>query len=510
MRPVRRIGACLLLAIVAPACVKQSLPEGSTHGPTTSEASRRVADVVVDPAARSSAFDRRLLGSNLPAWIGPDRLADPRFQEMTRRSGVSLLRMPGGSWSNSYDWLACEQKDPAGCHFPFGARPTDFADFMLATGVAGMWTVSINMSAGSAAAAVAFFNGAVDDERPIGVDRYGVDWKTVGSWAALRARGGNPEPVPITLWEVGNEVYGGRADAGREQCGEFGWEDVWTCDGTEYVLGDEAHDGFLAIRKAMVMVDPTIEVGAVGVGDPDGWSNWGNEVIDAAGSALDFYSLHEYGFDESPSPDDALRRPKELWPPVIDAVRAELDAHVAIAVTEHNMVGMESGDADHSMTTALNALYLADTIGQLATEGVEIANQWNLANGTTESGTDYGLISLENGEFFPAAEAMSMWSQVGEEILPASFEDNRLRVYPTRHVDGRLTVLILNLTGDELTRTIGVPGSVDLPGRLDSVFADGPLATQMTSKASDVSASQDLFTVALPPWSINSLQIAKQ
>ena len=147
----------------------------------------------------------------------------------------------------------------SGCFFAGAARPTDFIDFMQATGVDGSWTVSINRTAQHAAAAVAFFNGDVDDQTIIGVDRNGFDWGTVGFWASVRADGGNPEPVGIELWEVGNEVYGGKPEAGGDQCADFGWEDVWTCDGTEYVLGDETHDGYLAIREAMRAVDPDID-----------------------------------------------------------------------------------------------------------------------------------------------------------------------------------------------------------------------------------------------------------
>ena len=159
-------------------------------------------------------IDRRLLGTNVPAWLGPTVLADRAFVDATIESGVTLLRMPGGSWSNSYDWLGCESSDASQCPWTWAARPTDFVEFMQATGLPGMWTISMNETAESAAAAVAFFNGSAGDERAIGVDRDGVDWGTVATWARLRAEHGNDDPVPIELWEVGNEVYGGRGGVG--------------------------------------------------------------------------------------------------------------------------------------------------------------------------------------------------------------------------------------------------------------------------------------------------------
>jgi hypothetical protein len=229
------------------------------------------------------------------------------------------------------------------------------------------------------------------------------------------------------------------------------------------VIGDDGHDGYLAIRDAMLAVDPSIQVGAVGVGNPSDWSNWGNEVIEEAGDDLDFYVVHAYGFDSSPSGDDAIRRPSRLWPQIMADVRERLDEAVPVAVTEYNMVSFEAGDSDRTMTQAMNALYLADTIGQLAIGGVDIANQWNLANGTTQSGTDYGMISVDDGSLLPQYEAMAMWSRAGTELVPVEVSDDDLRAYATRHEDGRLTVLVLNLSSKESDRSIRFPGTAS-PG----------------------------------------------
>ena len=179
---------CALGTLIVACGGNDALPRGSAIVPGDDGSDS--AEIVIDVTAPSIPFDRRLLGTNVPAWIGPERLADPDFQAATQESGVSLLRMPGGSWSNSYDWAGCEVGDADRCYFVDSARPTDFIDFMQATDLPGMWTVSINQTAQSAAAAVAFFNGEVDDPRVIGTDRNGVDWGTVGSWAeSTRTRG---------------------------------------------------------------------------------------------------------------------------------------------------------------------------------------------------------------------------------------------------------------------------------------------------------------------------------
>ena len=465
------------------------------------------ADIVVRTGVPGTPIDRRVFGSNLPAWLGPERLADPGFRRLVVDAGVTTVRMPGGSWSNGYDWRACEEGDSEQCPFVGAARPSDFAGFLAATGLEGMWTVSINETAQSAAAAVAFFNGSVDDPRPIGTDRDGVDWGTVGRWAELRAARGSREPIGITLWEVGNEVYGGRPDAGGDQCAAFGWEEVWTCDGTEYVAGDGEHDGYLAIRDAMVAVDPTIEVGAVGVPDPSSWSEWGDEVIAAAGEALDFYVVHDYGFDASPDVDEALELPAQRWPQTLDGLRGTLPADVPIAVTEYNLVSFESGDTERTMTTALNALYLADTLGQLVTLGVPIANHWNLANGTTGSGTDYGLIDLEGG-VFPAYAAFEAWSATGDTLLAVDVDaDDDVRVHATRHSgDGRLAVVVINASGDAHDVRLAVDdAAAAFDGTLTVRAATSPDSDTMPASAprdADLAAGGSA-PLALPPWSIS-------
>jgi alpha-L-arabinofuranosidase len=146
-------------------------------------------------------------------------LNNPTFRARTKASGLRLLRLPGGSWSNTYGWLSCElgadQPGAQPCDEnweTWAAKPSDFIAFLKATEVEGLWVVNPNSTAKEAAALVAFFNGHVTDTRSIGVDIRGTNWYTVGHWAALRAGKGYTDPVPIRFWEFGNEVYASRAD----------------------------------------------------------------------------------------------------------------------------------------------------------------------------------------------------------------------------------------------------------------------------------------------------------
>jgi hypothetical protein len=471
-----------------------------------------VADVVVRADQPGRPIDRRVFGTNVPAWLGGMRLADPEFRQLAVDAGITVVRMPGGSWSNAYDWRACEESDTDGCVFADSARPSDFASFLHATGLEGMWTVSINETAQSAASLVAFFNGEVDDLRPIGVDRDGTNWGTVATWAQLRAQRGLDDPIGVQLWEVGNEVYGGTPASGGDQCADFGWEDVWTCDGTEYVTGVEGRDGYLAIREAMIAVDPTIEVGAVGVSEPGSWSDWGTEVIEAAGDELDFYVVHEYGFGESPDPEEALDRASDLWDEVLTNVATALPEGVPVAITEYNLVSFGDGDTERSMTRAMNALYTAESLGRMVRAGVPIANHWNLANGVMASGTDYGLVTADTLAPYPAYAAFRLWADTGTEQLDTSGNPPAgVSVYPTRRDDGTLAIVLLNLDDDARSLVLGVEGvetgAAWTAGGWRAESLDDDELVELDPTSLITAGPAGAHTAELPPWSMTLLEV---
>lgn len=492
--------------------------------------------IIINPAD-ASPISPAILGTNIPAWLGNDRLSNDLLQARTAGAGVSLIRLPGGSWSNYYDWLACERggagiDETAECYWPWAAKPTDFINYLNATGLEGMYTINMNGTAKEAAALVAFFNGSVEDETVIGVDVRGRDWGNVSDWAQLRRANGNPEPVGLRYFEIGNEIYGGKDGMGTD-CA-FGWEDVWTCDGTEYVngigTGSERKEGFLEYLEAMKAVDPAIWVGAVGIPYQDEWSNWGNEVIAAAGQAMDFYIIHHYGFFEPPlNFADALAEPAFTWPAVMADVQAAFDQYadgrdVPVAITEYNMFSVQDMDNSQLMTQLVNALYTADTVGQMMANGVQMATHWNLANGQAGNGTDYGLINADTYDPYPQFYTYTLWSRFGSEMLavrnpfPA---DTTLAVYAGRIDENTLSVLAINKTGEAVETAVQLQNSPTITSALmDQLAGDALDAQTITFNGSSAPAadfsdapSEQLaitgnpFTVTFPPYSITLIRL---
>jgi alpha-L-arabinofuranosidase len=456
-------------ANAAPSNADSQALEAALAAEPTSLAARTT--ITVQAADVGKPLDARLFGTNVPAWVNPQQLSDPRVQKLTAALGKPFLRLPGGSWANHYDWLACENGDPNGCHWTWASKPTDFLNFVKATGGSAMWTVSFNGTSKEAAALVAFFNGSVNDTTLIGVDVRGKNWKRVQDWAKLRASHGNRQPMRIEFWEVGNEIYGAKPGFGGTNCASWGWEEVWTCDGNEYMLGkgrgEARREGYLEFRAAMRAVDSTIKVGAVGVDKPGEWWDWGNKVFEKGGANLDFYVIHAYGFNKTPAnAAELLPKPQELWKDIFATTYAAMDRlgtkkRLPIAVTEYNMAAFQDLDNGQLMTRAVNALFIADMIGQLAEHGATMANQWNLANGRANNGTDYGLIDAQKALRNPQYYALRLWNTMGNTLLPLQSQlpaATKLSAYATRSADGTISVLAINKTDQPIDVSVSLAG----------------------------------------------------
>ncbi|HQZ21615.1 MAG TPA: hypothetical protein PLW39_05035 [Thermoflexales bacterium] len=468
---------------------------GSGPTPTPTPAvGGMTANIAINNLAAGAPFDARLLGTNLPTWLGQSKLESATFRARTTASGVSVIRLPGGSYSNTYGWLSCEMRANQSGAQPCGsgweswvARPTDFLNFLKATGKQGMWVVDPNGTKQEAAAVVAFFNSPITDTTSLGIDIRGTNWYTAGHWAQLRAAHGNPSPYTINLWAFGNEVFAGKpgsVDLGG-LCTAWGWEVIWTCDGTQYVTGATGgqgyHEGYTEFRNMMRAVDPSILFGAVGTNPANDFADWGNKVLAAAGSTMDFYDIHPYVYYNPPADfATALAAPQTHWASVMLDARTAMTNQaggraIPVGATEYNMFSVQDMDNGQWLTRMVNGLFIADSIGQMAQNGYALANQWDLANGRTTNGTEYGLMHEDNGWFrSPQYYAFVLWSRFGNTFLPATNSLNpatQLSVYGGRVNTSTVSLLAVNKAGMAITASITVSGSVISGGLMDTAQA---------------------------------------
>jgi alpha-N-arabinofuranosidase len=183
--------------------------------------------------------------------------------EAAKRLRVTNLRWPGGNFVSGYRW-----EDGIG---PKDSRPAryDLAWFERESNRYGTheFMESCRRIGSEPYFCVNVGNGTLDQA-----------WHWVeycnhpgGTYYSdLRKKNGSPEPFKVKYWGVGNEIYG------SWQIGHKSAEDY-------------AKIG-LEFAKVMKWMDPTIELIAVGDGDP----SWDRPVLERMGRNVDYIAAHHY------------------------------------------------------------------------------------------------------------------------------------------------------------------------------------------------------------------------
>jgi alpha-L-arabinofuranosidase len=120
---------------------------------------------------------------------------------------------------------------------------------------------------------------------------------------------------------------------------------------------------------------------------------------------------------------------------------------------------------------------------------VSIANQWNLANGRTPDGTDYGMIDVETGARSPQYYALALWTRFGDELLATDVgfsTEAELSAYAGRADDGTISVLAVNKTDEPTTARVRIGGgAATYTARADVAAATSLDATTIAFNGSD-------------------------
>ncbi len=183
-----------------------------------------------------------------------------------KRINTPIIRWPGGCYVSAYDW-----------HCGVGKDRTPTYD--------KAWRVEESNAFGT--------DEFIKLCRKLGCEPYictnagtGTaqemsDWveycniKDMGRFAKERVANGSPEPFAVKYWSIGNENWGGH-EMGAKDSDEWG-----------RLVRESA--------KMMLRVDPTLELSAASIDNLD----WNLNLLRAAGSYLDWISIHGY-WDFSP------------------------------------------------------------------------------------------------------------------------------------------------------------------------------------------------------------------
>lgn len=424
-------------------------------------------------------------GLNSAVW--DSQMNVPQVQGLLQQAGVEMLRYPGGSYGDIYNWQ--DNTAPGG----YVAPGTDFDSFMGTVAKIGAQPMLIaNYGTGTPAEAAAW-----------------VQYANI-------TKGYNAK-----YWEIGNEIYGN---------GYYGAD--WEADNHASKSPATYAANVLQYASAMKAVDPSIKIGAV-VTLPGNWpdsvvaagdsGDWNKIVLSAAGSAIDFVIVHWY-----PSATDAasmLSEPAQVAGELAQ-LRQEIDQyagpngpHIAIAMTETN------GGVDED--TQPDALFAADTYMTALENGVFTVDWWDTHNGPSaiatapDGATDYGDSGvLSSGTCvgttcepalntpFPAYYSLAMLSKLGlpgDTMVRAGTDQQLVAAHAVRNANGDLSVMLVNkdpvnsyqvsLHYAGFTPTTATP----------TVYSYGDEASSITSSAQGTASSQ-----VLPAYSIETIVLQPQ
>jgi len=333
----------------------------------------------VNAANAIRVADPRWFGINTAVW--DNYLDSPETISELKEVGFQFLRFPGGSLSDDYHW-ASNTTDSNTWQWA-----TPFSSFaQMATKIAARVLLTANYGTGSPAEAAAWVENS-----------------------NVTHRNG------FKYWEIGNEEYG-----------------AWETDSNLY-----PHDPFTYATRArdyiqqMKAVDPTIKAGVVVTTGEDSYANgytshpatnsatgqvhygWTPVLLSTLrelGVTPDFAIYHWYPEYTDSESDPFLLQGATNWMGDALDLRGQINhyfgaggSNIELLVTENNS---NSGQQGKQSVSLVNALYYAESLGQLAKTEFNSLVWWDLRNGVDLTGNMdpslygwrlYGDLGLING-----------------------------------------------------------------------------------------------------------------
>ena len=424
-------------------------------------------------------------GLNSAVW--DSQMNAPQVQGLLEQAGVGMLRYPGGSYGDEYNWQDNTVTNG------YVAPGTDFDSFMGTVQKIGAQPILIA-------------------NYGTGTPQEAADWVKYAN--VTKGYG-------VRYWEIGNETYGN---------GYYGAD--WEADDHASKSPATYAGNLVQYADAMKAVDPAIKIGAV-LTLPGNWpdsvvasgdsGDWNQTVLSAAGSSIDFVIVHLY---PPGSAGAAVLNVPEQVAGELAQLRQEINQYAG-PNGPRIQIAMTETDSNNFMDTQPGALYAADTYLTSLENGVFTVDWWDTHNGATaisaapDGATDFGDEGvLSSGQCvngscepalntpFPPYYAISMLSKLGlpgDTMVTAGTDQQLVSAHAVRNADGDLSVMLINKDpANSYQVSLHYAGFAPAAGA-PAVYTYGDEASSITSAAQGSSTSQ-----TLPPYSIETVVLAPQ
>lgn len=389
-------------------------------------------------------------------------------------SGTQMLRYPGGSYSDIYNWSLGTANN--GGYAAANSNIGNYFKVLDQSGTRGMITVnygsnttnSMGAQPQEAAAEVAYANASASiygtgNDVTFGTDAAGVNWQSAGFWAKLRASTpaqyqswasaagiynpaysflaiNHPASENVQYWEIGNEIGGN---------GYYGYQ--W-----EYDLHAPYHNGNTGdntgrfgnpllspmsyaqnlnqFATLMKQVDPSIKIGAGFNAAPN--DSGDKAILQTAGNNIDFGIIHWYPGGALPG---AVTTGSGSLPTEINNLRTSVQNNTNKGYNGLQITVTEFGYSASNGTPIQNALFAADAYATGFENGVV-----NMDFQEMSSGRYLGDGPLKQGEVYYAMQMVHNYSGAGGTFIATSYNDSSIRVHAEKRADGSLALLLIN------------------------------------------------------------------
>lgn len=346
------------------------------------------------------------LGVNTASW--DTNFVDASIATDLSAARVGLIRYPGGSWADRYLW----QTNTVGGE----KQPVDFAAFSAQVNkiTNGQKFVTVNYGSDTPASAAA--------------------------WVKQSAATGQG----VTLWEIGNELYGSWETDNHENPHTAS---SYATNATPYLKAMKAAD-----PNAQICYDYAMDGGLAPGSGADNWQSWNSTILKANAADIDCADVHWYPINGvPPQTTQSIMELIDNIPAAAAEVKATLaqyDPTAYFVVGETNMSQTQNAWNEQPV----GALFAAANALEWLANGAQSVEWWDVHNyGTSDA--DFGMFSSAgsgqpamNTPFPPyyghklAAELAVKGATVGTLIVPTP----NIYGYFSKLPDGSYSVMLIN------------------------------------------------------------------
>ena len=389
-------------------------------------------------------ISRYVFGNAIAAWAGAHD--NPTLVEGVKKLAPTLIRFPGGSWSDGYFWNGLPSDLPDsiydGTTYNSTTGTATKAKFYGQTGKGGWQTTPDQYytlrSKTNVAQGLITINYAYA--------RYGTSADPVAKAAHLAADWVRYDAGRTKFWEIGNENGGPW---------EYGWiiDTTLNQDGQPRIITGELYGKHFKVfadsmRKAAAELGDTIYIGGQIVVDGEAsWNfvdhTWNAGFFNEVGDSSDFYVIHNY-FSNSTDVNGALTSAQMTVKQNMKSVQQDIINKSAypkpVALTEYNM---NSGNLNESVSY-VDGMQAVVLICELINNNFGLGARWLITSGDGGmfyGGSDANYLNHPHADFYYLNYLQNF---CGDHAISTASTNTDILCYASKFATGETGMVIVN------------------------------------------------------------------